>query len=206
MAARVLPSIVLRRLRDAIKRILSRRLCRQIGLDYLALDIFEARNVLCFDLNRASLSQELRESFDLVLNFGTTEHVFNQFNAFEVMHNARKHGGEMLHILAVAGHTDHGYFDYHGRFFFFFDLGGYNDYEIGYIRYITDGTTSHLLDSARSYALHFPALGAVTATGTIEGPQGPQPELPVLDVAVAVRYRKKQSARFLRSKSSTLNR
>jgi hypothetical protein len=169
-------------------------LCRQIGLDYLALDIFEGRDVLCFDLNRAFLSQDLRESFDLVLNFGTTEHVFNQFNAFEVIHDATKPGGEMLHILPVAGYTDHGYFDYHGRFFF--DLGGYNDYEITYIGYMTNGATSHLLDSARSYARHFSALGAVTASGTIEGPQGPQPAPPVLDVAVAIRYRKKRSARF----------
>jgi hypothetical protein len=77
-------------------------LCRQIGLDYLALDIFEGRDVLCFDLNRASLSQELRESFDLVLNFGTTEHVFN------IRSDTRRHKTRRRNVAHPSRRRVHG--------------------------------------------------------------------------------------------------
>src|SRR5712691_9414880 len=52
------------------------------GLDYLAYDIFPGENIRIFDLNIDSAPADHRGCFDCVFNFGTTEHVFNQYNAF----------------------------------------------------------------------------------------------------------------------------
>jgi SAM-dependent methyltransferase len=169
-------------------------LCAAVGLEYVALDILDDPRILRFDLNRDSLPDHLREVFDLVINSGTTEHVLNQLNAFKVIHDAVRSGGEMLHLLPICGHTDHGYVTYNGRLFF--DLAGYNDYEIVQIDLLgmpDDGgevlpqiRISKLLDSTRNYAATFPILRSILNRADLEFP----------DIALLVRYRKRRSARF----------
>lgn len=84
---------------------------------YQAFDIMHAPATRIFDLNRQALPADLRETFDVVLNFGTTEHVFNQLNAFHVMHDAVRPGGYLFHQLPMTGWFDHGYFNYNPRLF-----------------------------------------------------------------------------------------
>ena len=55
--------------------------------------------------------------FDIVANFGTSEHVANQFNVFKVAHDALKVGGVMLNNVPFYGMVDHGLFNYHLKFF-----------------------------------------------------------------------------------------
>lgn len=62
---------------------------------------------------------------DVVTNFGTTEHVMGQVQAFRFVHDACKTGGAMLHQVP-ATHKDHGLFNYTERFFVL--LGQANDY------------------------------------------------------------------------------
>lgn len=171
-------------------------LCEKIGVHYRALDIIRGPGVVLFDLNRNTLPNSFIDRFDLVLNSGTTEHVLNQFNAFKAIHDATKPGGEMLHILPLAGHTDHGYVHYTSRFFF--DLAGYNDYEILEVEYFwSEGTVSNLFDAVRSYAAHFPALRQTEARGLVVGPERFGPEPALADIGIVVRYRKKRSSRFV---------
>jgi methyltransferase family protein len=67
-----------------------------------------------FDLeNDAPLEPE---TFDLVLNFGTTEHVLNQFNAFRILHELAKPGGLIYSYFIRAGHMEHGLLHYSDRF------------------------------------------------------------------------------------------
>jgi SAM-dependent methyltransferase len=170
-------------------------LCANIGVDYCALDIMEAPSVLLFDLNLNTLPEPFFERFDLVLNSGTTEHVLNQLNAFKAIHDATKPGGEMLHILPLAGHTDHGYVHYTSRFFF--DLAGYNDYEILEAEYFwSEGTVSKLFDAVRSYAVHFPVLRQTESRGLVVGASRFGPEPALADIGIVVRYQKKRSSRF----------
>jgi hypothetical protein len=68
----------------------------------------------------------------------------------------------------------------------FFDLAGYNDYDILQIDHFSQGKTSKLLDSARNYAGTFPILRSIV--------QGADRELP--DIALFIRYGKRRSARF----------
>ena len=67
--------------------------------------------------------------YDLITNFGTTEHIFNQFEVYKTIHNLVKPNGFMLHFLPYQGFYNHGFYNYHPTFFF--DLGKANNYIIG---------------------------------------------------------------------------
>jgi len=98
------------------------------SLDYLGLDIFPGPNVQLFDLNFHQLADAQQEAFDVVFNFGTTEHVFNQYNCFKALHEAAKPGAFIFHQVPCTGYMDHGYWIYSPRLFT--DLAEANDYEV----------------------------------------------------------------------------
>jgi len=101
-------------------------LLEQAGYLYQSYDIFPAYRTRIVDLNTASASDP--ESFDLILNFGTTEHIFNQYNAFKLIHDSCAPGGIMWHDVPMSGYFDHGYFNYQPMFFR--NLAAANGYEI----------------------------------------------------------------------------
>lgn len=97
------------------------------GCSYLAVDApreAERReHVLGIDLNRTfDIGQ-----FDIVTNFGTSEHVFNQAAVFESIHNACRVGGYMVHAVPCAMRW-HGLFGYTDKFFT--ELARANGYEV----------------------------------------------------------------------------
>lgn len=87
------------------------------GFNYESYDVCPGERTTVFDLNRQEIPEKDRGSFDLVLNFGTSEHIINQVNTFKVMHDALKVGGVLFHQSPSIGWVDHGYFAYHPRFF-----------------------------------------------------------------------------------------
>jgi hypothetical protein len=87
------------------------------GFEYLALDIFTAPRTILFDLNAHAPGPKLLRHFDMVMNLGTTEHVFNQFRAFQTIHDLTKPGGMIYHDLPMAGYLDHAFFRYDPLFF-----------------------------------------------------------------------------------------
>jgi hypothetical protein len=97
-------------------------------VSYLGYDVCPSPGTEIFDLNTQRLPAGRKRSFDVVLNFGTTEHLINQLNAFEVMHDAMKVGGVCFHQLPSVGWIDHGYFNYNGLFID--DLVKAHDYEV----------------------------------------------------------------------------
>ncbi len=98
------------------------------GFEYVALDIFEADRTIVFDLNAHSPGPKLVGRFDLVTNFGTTEHVFNQIEAFRTIHLLLKSSGIAFHDLPFAGFIRHGLFRYDPLFFS--SLIKSNDYQL----------------------------------------------------------------------------
>jgi len=163
-------------------------LFEKAGMSYLSIDIADGYNTLILDLNRASLPEHLLGKFDLVLNFGTTEHILNQFNCFEVIHDATRLGGYIHHSLPAVGYADHGYITYTGRCFF--DIAGYNEYEIADFWFEGPAGKCNLFDSLRSYRTYFPALdkalaeiGKTSQASVIEG-------LGIPDISINVVYRK----------------
>jgi hypothetical protein len=87
------------------------------GFEYLALDIFTAPRTILFDLNAHAPGPKLLRHLDMVMNLGTTEHVFNQFRAFQTIHDLTKPGGVIYHDLPMAGYLDHAFFRYDPLFF-----------------------------------------------------------------------------------------
>ena len=68
------------------------------------------------DDKRATYAQNLNENisglpeFDVVTNFGTTEHVFNIGQAFKTVHELTKPGGISLHCVPCFAFVNHGFY------------------------------------------------------------------------------------------------
>ena len=97
--------------------------------DYFSIDINGADNSFQFDLNYdLSEKYNFNKKFDLVINNGTGEHVFNQFSLFKNIHQITKSNGIMLHILPFIDWINHGFYNFNP--ILFADLAASNHYEI----------------------------------------------------------------------------
>ena len=106
---------------------------QSLGYEYLAVDI-EGQNILPLDLNFDSVPLHLRNRYHLATNFGTTEHVINQLNAFKILHDLVGPGCMMLHNVPSSGFLDHGLVNYTPKFFW--RLARANGYRVTAFRYI----------------------------------------------------------------------
>jgi O-methyltransferase len=169
-------------------------LFEKAGMRYESIDIAAGYKTTILDLNNAVLPNELRGAFDLVLNFGTTEHILNQLNCFRIVHDAAKVGGYIYHSLPAVGYVDHGYVTYTGRCFF--DVAGYNEYELVACWFDGPSGGGSVLDSLNSYSSYFPSLKA-TLENLAATEQGVRlRELRVPDVGINVVYRKTKDKPF----------
>ena len=97
--------------------------------EYKSIDINGAYNSLQFDLNKnISETYSYNEKYDLVINNGTGEHIFNQYALFLNFHNLTKLNGIMLNILPFIDWINHGFYNFNP--IFFADLAASNNYEI----------------------------------------------------------------------------
>jgi hypothetical protein len=87
-----------------------------LGFRYVSIDVEGSENIE-LDLNFDDVPSAYRGCFDLVTNYGTTEHVANQLNAFQVIHDLARVGGVMVHHLPLQGMMDHGLVNYNPKFF-----------------------------------------------------------------------------------------
>lgn len=74
---------------------------------YVALDVNEAMDAIIADLNYVI---PVEETFDLVTNNGTGEHIFDQRCVFENAHNLSHRW--ILHVLPMIPWVNHGFFNY----------------------------------------------------------------------------------------------
>ena len=95
---------------------------------YTSFDVCFGPKTEILDLNTDTLPDAYRGNFDVVLNFGTTEHIVNQMNCFAVIHDAAKVDGIIFHQVRSIGWINHGYVTYHAKFFE--DLAIANKYEV----------------------------------------------------------------------------
>src|SRR5207248_5849648 len=91
---------------------------------YAAIDLEPGPRRFCFDLNEpVTIDRE----FDCVINNGTSEHIFNQANVFESIHDCTRPGGLMIHWTPCFGWLNHGFYNVQPTLFF--DLVAANDYD-----------------------------------------------------------------------------
>lgn len=97
--------------------------------NYNSIDINGAYNSYKFDLNKnINKTHNFTKSFDLVVNNGTGEHVFDQHNFFLNFHNMTNKNGLMLNILPFVDWINHGFYNFNP--IFFADLAASNNYKI----------------------------------------------------------------------------
>jgi hypothetical protein len=106
------------------------------GHSYRSLDLSDPRADYAHDL-----SYPLPDigKYDVVTNFGTTEHVFNIGQSFENIHNLLNVGGLQLHTLPAYGYIDHGFYNIHPCAYL--DMAKANEYEIVDFNYIDNINT-----------------------------------------------------------------
>lgn len=103
-------------------------LFRRSPYRYRCIDVMPGPATMKIDLNRYAVPWHRRATFDLITNFGTSEHVTDQVNTFRVIHDFAKVGARFVHSVPFAGYFNHGLFNYHPAFFVF--LANANEYEI----------------------------------------------------------------------------
>jgi len=102
------------------------KLWRACNLEYTAVDVSTEIETLNLDLNFDAVPPEHLGRYQLVLNFGTTEHVCNQLHAMRVIHDLCAPGGLIYHVVPFSGYQNHGFFRYNAKFFW--SLCRSNDY------------------------------------------------------------------------------
>ena len=90
---------------------------------YTAIDFHGTPAALKIDLN---YPVNLGEQFDIVLNAGTAEHVFDVGQFFRSVHGLTRPGGMMIHVMPVHGWLEHGFYSFNSTFYW--DLAAANDY------------------------------------------------------------------------------
>ena len=110
----------------------ARKWYRQV-LDYSSIVAIDwgAPDAIVLDLNEPALVGI--ECFEIVINTGTTEHIFDQRTVFESIHDACTVGGLMVHAVPSQGWPNHGLYNYQPCFFE--DLARANEYEKLYVQY-----------------------------------------------------------------------
>ena len=98
------------------------------GFNYTSLDVYEHPRNLVADLNFYSVPAALMEAFNLILNCGTTAHIFNQANCFNVIHDFTSLDGLMLHQVPADNSGEGDYFVY--RLPLLKDIARVNGYDV----------------------------------------------------------------------------
>lgn len=98
-----------------------------LGFEYASIDLDRNPDSVPLDLNYDQVPDVLKSRYDLVTNFGTTEHICNQMNAFKAIHDLAALGGVIVHHLPADGHFDHGLVKYNLKFFW--SLARCNEYK-----------------------------------------------------------------------------
>jgi hypothetical protein len=88
-----------------------------LGFSYACIDPDERHGALALDLNFDGVPASHRKRYDFLTNHGTTEHLVNQYNAFEVAHDLTRVGGLMLHVLPFVNYLNHSLYTYRPEFF-----------------------------------------------------------------------------------------
>ena len=96
--------------------------------EIVSIDMHGTPQALKFDLNQPL---SLDRQFDVVMNHGTAEHIFNVGQVFKTMHDRCEINGLMIHDAPFTGWVDHGFYCFQPTLFY--DLAMANCYEVAYV-------------------------------------------------------------------------
>ncbi|MFO0130266.1 MAG: hypothetical protein ACK54J_24390 [Pseudanabaena sp.] len=113
----------------------ARNLFEVLGFAYECVDLDGAEKTQNWDINTVKCPKEFYEQFALTTNHGTSEHLIDQKNAFQLLHDLTMVGGYMMHTVPCTGQVNHGFFSYSP--ILFSSLAKANNYDIEYF-FLTD--------------------------------------------------------------------
>jgi len=114
-----------------------------------AVDFSGTSQAQPLDLN---LPLDLNRRFEVVINHGTAEHIFNIAQVFRTIHDFTVPGGLMIHESPFTGWIDHGFYSLQPTLFF--DLAACNHYAIAlFIEDLSAKTITQLPSRERVYEL-----------------------------------------------------
>ena len=90
---------------------------------YVAIDFHGTPEALKIDLN---YPVDLGEQFDILVNAGTAEHIFDVGQFFRTAHALTQPGGLMIHVMPFRGWLEHGFYSFNSTFYR--DLAAANGY------------------------------------------------------------------------------
>ena len=132
---------------------MARKLWTWLGFEYASIDIDGSPGSIPLDLNYDDVPHEEKNKYDLVTNFGTTEHVANQLNAFKIIHDLAAVRGIMMHHLPAQGNFNHGLVNYNPKFFWM--LARSNEYHWLYFDFTKSSIhyelPQNVLESVKSF-------------------------------------------------------
>lgn len=103
---------------DGINYEIAKQYFESLGIRHISIDLNGEDGALVLDLSKPIHNKELLGRFDVVTNFGTSEHVKNQYHCFRNIHNFTRKGGLCLHAIPKIGHwIDHCEYYYDPSFF-----------------------------------------------------------------------------------------
>lgn len=163
---------------------LARDLWTWLGCSYASIDIDGSPGAIALDLNFDDVPDILAGKHHLVTNFGTTEHVANQLNAFKIVHDLTAPGGVMMHNLPSQGGFNHGLINYTPKFFWM--LARSNNYRWLHFGFSPDPTAHPLPDNVIESVRPFsPEIDEVAATYR------------VAECSIAVAFQKRDDAPYV---------
>lgn len=81
-----------------------------------------------FDLNNNEIPKDLIEAFDVIVDGGTLEHIFNIHSALNNLYKMLRQGGRIIHFSPAANYIDHGFYVFSPTLFWDFYMT--NKFEI----------------------------------------------------------------------------
>jgi len=110
---------VLRKDTKATRGIWAKTFFERLGAVHVSLDVGGKGRSLSVDLRDPIEDKKLLGSFDILTNFGTSEHVWaEQYGCWRNCHELVHHGGIFLHEVPCHGRTkSHAYYTYEPAFF-----------------------------------------------------------------------------------------
>lgn len=85
------------------ERIIAKKYFEKLGCKVVSIDINGHGGSLPLDLSKQINIEEYKNNFDLVTNFGTSEHVSDHFICFDNIHNFCKPKGFIINLVPRIG-------------------------------------------------------------------------------------------------------
>src|SRR5262249_2013189 len=101
---------------------------RAVGIEHVSIDVDGTPGSIFFDLNTYAPPPEWMDSFDMVNNEGTLEHLTHIVNGFQITHELLRAGGIARHSMPISACPQHGMFYPTPKFYG--KLITENDYEL----------------------------------------------------------------------------